>query len=73
MKHVRYLSDVHRPAFLAGKKDERRELEDAHANTLIRAGYVALVANAAAPESESETIKPVSGSEVTAPPSEATE
>lgn len=40
MKTVRYLSDVHSPAFLAGKKDSRRELEDAHANTLIRAGYV---------------------------------
>lgn len=39
MKTVRYTSDVHSPAFLAGKKDQRRELEDAHANTLIRAGY----------------------------------
>ncbi len=46
MKTVRYLSDVHSPAFLAGKKDSRRELEDAHANTLIRSGYCAEVPTA---------------------------
>lgn len=86
MPVYRYLTDVSHPTHLAGKKDAKRDLPADQAQHMLAAGMIELVPTPApepesitsdveqsVPTPEPEPIKPVRGSEVTTPPSEATE
>ena len=87
MPIYRYLTDVTQPTHLAGKKDAKRDLPADQAQHMLAAGMIELVPPPApepestatsvnepsVPTPEPEPIKPVSGSEGTDPPPEATE